>query len=332
MPLTGFHFAMTVLVGFISNSSEYMASKHVPLWELLWFSIVANVSITRMNLSLYAQLSWILSAEVLAINNFYSYLNETNNLGMNVVFVYRRHGQMASLLSCNRPNPPEAQWPLFVSLGTEQITDTEFIAIDHGCLPCMGGMATATALFYGIYNIDLPEKGWIVGYTNDGKSRLLEQLPMANILAEDRLFAFQELQRFVQYRQHQSGKNVDLQDFRISFLLELVLFRSVHGEDHINPSKLAHHEISSAPGRWVGVFVVDVELGRKQHQTYHPFGEMAKCLESGEGLRWDGDACGNIGRKRGPVEAEAQREWTECAVLTMEGTKSDVKWRRLDER
>ncbi|GJY86919.1 hypothetical protein Tco_0500945 [Tanacetum coccineum] len=50
------------------------------------------------------------------------------------------------------------------------------------------------------------------------------------------------------------------------------------------------------------------------------------------GLRWDGDACGNIGRKRGPVEAEAQREWTECAVLTMEGTKSDVKWRRLDER
>ncbi|GKB34149.1 pullulanase 1, chloroplastic [Tanacetum coccineum] len=32
-----------------------------------------------------------------------------------------------------------------------------------------------------------------VGYTNDGKSTLLEQLPMANILAEDRLFAFQEL-------------------------------------------------------------------------------------------------------------------------------------------
>nr|GFA25012.1 hypothetical protein [Tanacetum cinerariifolium] len=32
-----------------------------------------------------------------------------------------------------------------------------------------------------------------VGYTNDEKSTLLEQLPMANILAEDRLFAFQEL-------------------------------------------------------------------------------------------------------------------------------------------
>nr|GEX44577.1 UDP-rhamnose/UDP-galactose transporter 2-like [Tanacetum cinerariifolium] len=50
--LTGFHFAVTALVGFISNSSGYTASKHVPLWELLWFSIVANMSITGMNLSL----------------------------------------------------------------------------------------------------------------------------------------------------------------------------------------------------------------------------------------------------------------------------------------
>nr|GEW87833.1 WAT1-related protein At2g39510-like [Tanacetum cinerariifolium] len=32
-----------------------------------------------------------------------------------------------------------------------------------------------------------------VGYTNEGMSTLLEQLPMANILAEDQLFAFQEL-------------------------------------------------------------------------------------------------------------------------------------------
>nr|GEW26614.1 hypothetical protein [Tanacetum cinerariifolium] len=50
------------LVGFISSSFKYMVSKHVPLWELLWFFIVANASITRMNLSLYAQLNWILSA------------------------------------------------------------------------------------------------------------------------------------------------------------------------------------------------------------------------------------------------------------------------------
>ncbi|XP_024974290.1 UDP-rhamnose/UDP-galactose transporter 2-like isoform X1 [Cynara cardunculus var. scolymus] len=50
--LTGFHFAVTALVGFVSNSTGYTASKHVPLWELLWFSIVANMSITGMNFSL----------------------------------------------------------------------------------------------------------------------------------------------------------------------------------------------------------------------------------------------------------------------------------------
>jgi hypothetical protein len=36
----------------VSNASGYSASKHVPLWELLWFSVVANTSITGMNLSL----------------------------------------------------------------------------------------------------------------------------------------------------------------------------------------------------------------------------------------------------------------------------------------
>ncbi|CAL5418635.1 unnamed protein product [Camellia sinensis] len=50
--LTGFHFAVTALVGLVSNATGYSASKHVPLWELLWFSIVANMSITGMNLSL----------------------------------------------------------------------------------------------------------------------------------------------------------------------------------------------------------------------------------------------------------------------------------------
>ncbi|KAK0575454.1 hypothetical protein LWI29_000857 [Acer saccharum] len=50
--LTGFHFAVTALVGLVSNATGFSASKYVPLWELLWFSIVANTSITCMNFSL----------------------------------------------------------------------------------------------------------------------------------------------------------------------------------------------------------------------------------------------------------------------------------------
>jgi len=50
--LTGFHFTVTALVGWVSNATGFSASKQVPLWELLWFSIVANLSITSMNLSL----------------------------------------------------------------------------------------------------------------------------------------------------------------------------------------------------------------------------------------------------------------------------------------
>nr|POF20351.1 udp-galactose transporter 2 [Quercus suber] len=50
--LTGFHFSVTALVGLVSNAAGYSASKHVPMWELLWFSIVANMSITGMNFSL----------------------------------------------------------------------------------------------------------------------------------------------------------------------------------------------------------------------------------------------------------------------------------------
>ncbi|KAL5713676.1 UDP-rhamnose/UDP-galactose transporter 1 [Ranunculus cassubicifolius] len=50
--LTGFHFAVTAIVGMVSNSTGYSTAKHVPMWELLWFSIVANTSITGMNLSL----------------------------------------------------------------------------------------------------------------------------------------------------------------------------------------------------------------------------------------------------------------------------------------
>ncbi|XP_021275646.1 UDP-rhamnose/UDP-galactose transporter 2-like [Herrania umbratica] len=50
--LTGFHFSMTALIGMVSNATGYSTKKHVPLWELLWFSVVANTSITGMNLSL----------------------------------------------------------------------------------------------------------------------------------------------------------------------------------------------------------------------------------------------------------------------------------------
>lgn len=50
--LTGLHFSMTALIGLLSNAAGYSESKHVPLWELLWFSVVANTSITGMNLSL----------------------------------------------------------------------------------------------------------------------------------------------------------------------------------------------------------------------------------------------------------------------------------------
>ncbi|WOH03626.1 hypothetical protein DCAR_0623025 [Daucus carota subsp. sativus] len=50
--LTGFHFLVTALVGAVSNAAGLSASKHVPLWELLWFSVVANMSITGMNFSL----------------------------------------------------------------------------------------------------------------------------------------------------------------------------------------------------------------------------------------------------------------------------------------
>ncbi|WCJ28608.1 Nucleotide-sugar transporter family protein [Euphorbia peplus] len=51
--LTGLHFTMTAMVGLVSNAAGYSsAAKHVPMLELIWFSIVANVSITSMNLSL----------------------------------------------------------------------------------------------------------------------------------------------------------------------------------------------------------------------------------------------------------------------------------------
>ncbi|XP_031283228.1 UDP-rhamnose/UDP-galactose transporter 2-like [Pistacia vera] len=50
--LTGFHFTVTALVGLVSNATGLSASKYVPMWELLWFSVVANMSIAGMNFSL----------------------------------------------------------------------------------------------------------------------------------------------------------------------------------------------------------------------------------------------------------------------------------------
>eukprot|EP00249_Psilotum_nudum_P006776 c20047_g1_i1 orf=477-1571(+) len=50
--LTGFHFAVTAIVGFVSSFLGNSASKPVPLFDLFWFSLVANTSIVGMNLSL----------------------------------------------------------------------------------------------------------------------------------------------------------------------------------------------------------------------------------------------------------------------------------------
>ncbi|KAH7426942.1 hypothetical protein KP509_10G023000 [Ceratopteris richardii] len=51
--LTGLHFLVTALVGYVSSLSRRSPSKSiVPLWDLFWFSLVANSSIVCMNLSL----------------------------------------------------------------------------------------------------------------------------------------------------------------------------------------------------------------------------------------------------------------------------------------
>ncbi|KAJ1423836.1 hypothetical protein SESBI_12110 [Sesbania bispinosa] len=55
--LTGFHFAVTVLVGLVSNATGYFASKHVPMWELLNY---CQYVYHRDELQSHAQLCWIL--------------------------------------------------------------------------------------------------------------------------------------------------------------------------------------------------------------------------------------------------------------------------------
>ncbi|CAO2817414.1 unnamed protein product [Amaranthus hypochondriacus] len=92
--LTGFHFTVTALVGLISNATGYSVSKHVPAWELLWFSIVANMSITGMNLSLmlnsvgFYQISKLSMIPVVCVMEWILHnKNYSREVKMSVVFV-----------------------------------------------------------------------------------------------------------------------------------------------------------------------------------------------------------------------------------------------------
>ena len=51
--LTSFHYVFTSLVGYFSAASGVLTNKTaVPLWELIWFTIVADLSVVGMNMSL----------------------------------------------------------------------------------------------------------------------------------------------------------------------------------------------------------------------------------------------------------------------------------------
>lgn len=52
----------------ISNKTGYSSSKQVPLWELLWFSAVANLSITGMNFSLMLNTVGLYQVSVSAVS------------------------------------------------------------------------------------------------------------------------------------------------------------------------------------------------------------------------------------------------------------------------
>ncbi|KAK4387853.1 UDP-rhamnose/UDP-galactose transporter 2 [Sesamum angolense] len=92
--LTGFHFAVTALVGMISNATGLSAAKHVPFWELLWFSIVANMSIAGMNFSLmlnsvgFYQISKLSMIPVVCVMEWILHSKKyTNEVKMSVVVV-----------------------------------------------------------------------------------------------------------------------------------------------------------------------------------------------------------------------------------------------------
>ncbi|KAG2303448.1 hypothetical protein Bca4012_062206 [Brassica carinata] len=58
--LTRFHFALTALVGLVSNATGLSApSKHVPLWELLWFSLIAAMNFSSVGFYQIWKLSMI---------------------------------------------------------------------------------------------------------------------------------------------------------------------------------------------------------------------------------------------------------------------------------
>ncbi|KAL6509917.1 UDP-rhamnose/UDP-galactose transporter 1 [Orobanche gracilis] len=92
--LTGFHFAITAIVGMVSNATGFSASKHIPLWELIWFSIVANMSITGMNLSLmlnsvgFYQISKLSMIPVVCVMEWILHSKQyTNEVKLSVVVV-----------------------------------------------------------------------------------------------------------------------------------------------------------------------------------------------------------------------------------------------------
>ncbi|KMT19328.1 hypothetical protein BVRB_1g013310 [Beta vulgaris subsp. vulgaris] len=92
--LTGFHFTVTALVGLVSNATGYSVSKHVPAWELLWFSLVANMSITGMNLSLmlnsvgFYQISKLSMIPVVCVLEWIiHYKHYSKEVKMSVIFV-----------------------------------------------------------------------------------------------------------------------------------------------------------------------------------------------------------------------------------------------------
>lgn len=65
--LSGMHFVVTGIVGAISSALGYSSAKvAVPFLELVWFTILANMSVVGMNSSLmlnsvgFYQVSWIM--------------------------------------------------------------------------------------------------------------------------------------------------------------------------------------------------------------------------------------------------------------------------------
>ena len=50
--LTAFHFLATATVGLVSSALGMTSNKQIPFWTLFWFSLIADISIVSMNLSL----------------------------------------------------------------------------------------------------------------------------------------------------------------------------------------------------------------------------------------------------------------------------------------